>query len=618
MVDQLEEIKRKIDIVQFISESVPLKKSGQNFKGLCPFHSEKTPSFVVSPERQIWHCFGACNEGGDIFRFLMKMENLEFGEALRELAKRAGVTLAAYKPTEGERQKQVLYEINHLAAEFFHFLLTSHPAGKKALNYILGRGISKDSLKRFKIGFAPNMWDGLQRYLIGKKGYRAEDLEKAGLIIKRDTKYEIRDTEDKRQNTSRVSRIAYHGYYDRFRNRLMFPLKDHHGNVCGFAGRILDPQVEEAKYVNTTETLIYRKSELLFGLSETKEEIKKAKEAVLVEGELDAISSYQAGVKNVVAIKGSALTVNQVQILLRFTRKITFALDSDIAGDQAAHRGIEIADKSGFSMMVVEIKGGKDPDEVAQKDPEGWKKMVAGAVPVFDYFLDSAFLKFDEKTAEGKREIGRELVPVLAKISDKIMQSHYIQLLAEKLAVPEEAIVAQIAKQETLGAVAGAGGTQTGGSPKSRREITEQHLLALCFASGNWLWLRKRKAGRLIETARLKRIAETLNEYLKRFKTVNSERFVKMLAPELAESFNQLYLYDLAEILNDDDKLEAEFAETTRQLEKISIKEKLNQLAAKIKTTEKPGAPSDKKNMDKLHEEFRDLTTRLSEIEEKR
>lgn len=612
MIDQLEEIKRKIDIVQLIGEYVPLKKSGQNFKGLCPFHSEKTPSFVVSPERQIWHCFGQCAEGGDIFRFLMKMENLEFGEALRELAKRAGVTLAAYKPTEGERQKQVLYEINHLAAEFFHFLLTSHPSGKKALNYILGRGISRDSLKRFKIGFAPNMWDGLQKYLIGKKGYRAEDLERAGLTIKSKKQY----GEASLSGDLRYS--AYRNYYDRFRNRLMFPLKDHHGNVCGFAGRILDPQVEEAKYVNTTETLIYHKSELLFGLSETKEEIKKAKEAVLVEGELDAISSYQADVKNVVAIKGSALTASQVQVLSRFTKKITFALDSDIAGDQAAHRGIEIADESGFSMMVVEIKGGKDPDEVAQKDPEGWKKMVAGVVPVFDYFLDSAFLRFDEKTAEGKREIGRKLVPVLAKISDKIMQSHYIQLLAERLAVPEEAIVAQIAKQETLGAAADTGGTKTGGSPKSRREITEQHLLALCFASGNWPWLRKRKVGRLIETARLKRIVETLNEYLKRFKTVNSERFVKMLAPELAESFNQLYFYDLAEILNDDDKLKTEFAETTRQLEKISIKEKLNQLATEIRTTEKPGAPSDKKNMDKLHEEFRDLTARLSEIEEKR
>ncbi len=597
MIDQLEEIKRKIDIVQLISEYVPLKKSGLNFKGLCPFHSEKTPSFVVSQERQIWHCFGACNEGGDIFRFLMKMENLEFGEALRELAKRAGVKLAAYKPTEGERQKQILYELNHLAAEFFHFLLISHPSGKKALNYILSRGISKDSLARFKIGFAPNMWDGLQKFLIGKKGYQAQDLEKAGLVIK--------------------SKKQYGNYYDRFRNRLMFPLKDHHGNVCGFAGRILDPNDKEAKYINTTETLIYRKSDLLFGLAETKEEIKKSGQAVLVEGELDAISSYQAGVKNVVAIKGSALTVNQVQLLSRFTKKLVFALDSDIAGDQAAHRGIEIADNAGFSMSVVEVKGGKDPDEVAQKDPGGWEQLVLQAIPVFDYFLDSAFLRFEGKTAEGKRAIGQELVPILAKISDKIMQSHYIQILSERLAVPEEAIIAQIAKQETTGPATGPGGIKTSVVPKSRREITEQHLLALCFASGNWSWLRKRKVGGLIETSRLKRIVETLGEYLKRFKTVKSERFTKMLAPELVESFDQLYLYDLVDILNDEDRLKAEFAETVRQLEKISIKEKLNRLAAEIGVAEKQGASSDEQKMDKLQQDFCGLTERLSEIEEK-
>jgi len=609
MIDQLEEVKRKIDIVQFISEYVPLKKTGLNFKGLCPFHSEKTPSFVVSPERQIWHCFGACNEGGDILKFLMKMENLEFGEALRELAKRAGIKLEAYKPTEGERQKQILYEINHLAAEFFHFLLTNHPSGKRALNYILGRGISKDSLSRFKIGFSPNMWDGLQKYLVGKKGYHAEDIQGAGLVIK--------------------SKKQYGDYYDRFRNRLMFPLKDHRGNVCGFAGRILDPSDKEArppslaaqaasgqaKYVNTTETLIYHKSELLFGLSETKEEIKKAGSAVLVEGELDAISSYQAGVKNVVAIKGSALTPNQVQVLQRFTKKLVFALDSDIAGDQAAHRGIEIADNAGFSMSVVEVKGGKDPDEVAQKDPQGWQKMVAAAIPVFDYFIDSAFSRFGGETAEGKRSIGRELVPILAKISDKIVQSHYLQVLAEKLGVPEEAIIAQIAKQETSGPSAIVGGAKTGGVAKSRREITEQHLLALGFASGNWAWLNKRKAKSLVETPRFRRIIETLGEYLKRFKTVKSERFTKMLAPELVESFDQLYLYDLADILNDDDRLKTEFAETMRQLEKISIKEKLNLLSATISAAEK-GA-QDEHKLDKLQQEFCDLTSRLSEIEEK-
>jgi DNA primase len=592
MSDQLEEIKRKIDIVQFINQYVPLKKAGRNFKALCPFHSEKTPSFIVSPERQIWHCFGACNEGGDIFKFLMKIENIDFGEALRELAKRTGVKLTSYRPTAEEKQKQLLYEINHLAAEFYHYLLLNHPAGKRALNYILGRGITRESLEKFKLGYAPNMWEGLQKFLVGKKGYRVEDLEKAGLVIKSETG---------------------RGFYDRFRHRLMFPLKDHRGNICGFAGRVLDPQVKEAKYVNTPETLIYHKSDLLYGLHENKDEIKKADEVVLVEGELDAISSWQVGVKNVVAVKGSALTPRQVQLLGRFTKNITFALDADIAGDQAARRGIEIADSAGIAMKVVEIKGGKDPDEVAQKNPKLWQKLVKEAVPVYDYFLDSAFWKFDSKTAEGKRKIGQELVPVLAKISNRIVQAHYIQVLGEKLGVGEEVIGEEIAKfNSSLSSPPVKISQETG--KKERREILEEHLLALAFQSGNWQWLRKRKTLSLVETPRFARILEVVGEYLKKHKTLNSQKLAAMLPPELEENFNQLYLLDLEVILRDEDKLVGEFQKTLYQLEKLHLKEKLKNLAREIEKLEKQKDQT--KKVEKLSSEFRDLGKKLAKLEE--
>ncbi len=308
MADELEAIKRKIDIIEFISEYVSLKNVGRNFKGLCPFHSEKTPSFIVSPERQIWHCFGACGTGGDIFGFLMKIENIEFGEVLRILAKRAGVKLARYRPSESEKQKQLLYEINHLATEYYHYVLLKHQAGKEGLDYIQKRGISSDSLEKFKIGFAPDRWDNLQKYLVAKKGYKIQDLEKVGLAIR-----------------------GQRGFYDRFRARVIFPLTDHRANICGFAGRTIIPEVKEAKYINTPETLIYHKSDLLYGLNETKQEIKKADAVVLVEGELDMISSYQAGVKNVVAIKGSALTTNQVQRLFYFTKDMRSPTRSDPA-----------------------------------------------------------------------------------------------------------------------------------------------------------------------------------------------------------------------------------------------------------------------------------------------
>ena len=615
MADQLEEIKRKIDIVELINEFVPLKKMGRNFKALCPFHSEKTPSFVVSPERQIWHCFGACNTGGDIFGFLMKMENIEFGEALKILAKRAGVKLTRHQPSQSEKQKQLFYEINHLASEFFHYLLIDHPAGKRALDYVLGRGISRDSIERFKLGFAPKMWDGLQRFLVSKKGYQGKDLEGAGLVIRRSAQY----TKDQRPKTS-------DRFYDRFRNRLIFPLKNHRGYICGFAGRVLDPGVKalpanrrEAKYVNTPETLIYHKSDLLYDLTVTKNEIKKVDQAVIVEGELDAISSYQAGIGNVVAIKGSALTLNQAQLLSRFSKNIVLALDADLAGDQAARRGIEVADQAGMAVKVVEVKGGKDPDEVAQKDPLLWQKLIKNAVPIYDYFLDSVFSRFDSTAVDGKRKIGQELVPVLAKITDKIVQSHYIKLLAEGLAVEQEAISAQMNQVE-----AEEGGLRKKEKirkeEKTRREILEEHLLALGLQSNYWSLLGKKKAVVLIKTPRFVRIIEALSKYLKRFKTFKSERLVKLLTPELVETFDRLYLLELADLIEDEKKFKQEFDKTILALEGLGLKEKLREIAAEIGRIErkKELTKTDEATIRKLSNQFRDLSAKLAEPKKKK
>ena len=611
MADQLEEIKRKIDIVEFISSFVPLKKTGRNFKALCPFHSETIPSFIVSPERQIWHCFGACNEGGDIFKFLMKIENLEFGEALRELAKRAGVKLTRFKPSESEKQKQLLYEINHLAAEFYHYLLLNHSVGRQALRYILGRGISKPSLQLFKLGFAPNTWESLQKFLVGKKGYNPQDLEKAGLVIKSEKKA---------------------GFYDRFRSRLIFPLKDHRGNICGFAGRVLDPEAKEAKYINTPETLIYHKSDLLYGLFETHQEIKRVDGVVLVEGELDAISSFQTGVKNVVAIKGSALTPNQVQLLGRFTENISLALDRDIAGDQAARRGIEVADSGGMAIKVIELEGGKDPDEVAQKNPNLWRKLVAQSVPVYDYFLNSAFSRFDSKTAEGKRKIGQELITILSRIADKIVQAHYIQALAERLGVDKEAVVAQIEKlrseEQEVGGERPVFAEASAGEGKTRREIVEEYLLALCFQSGKWSNLQKREVLSLVMTPRFAGILGILTTYLKKYKGRKipsesrpkgweSERLAKMLPAELVEVFNQLYLLSLGDLVTDEEKFEGEFQKTLSLLREINLREKLKEISQKIRQLEAMEKPSkqDKEKLKTLGQEFRDLTTHLVETE---
>lgn len=597
MADQLEEIKRKIDIVELINEFVPLKKTGRNFKALCPFHPENAPSFIVSPERQIFKCFG-CGESGDIFGFLMKTEGLEFGEALQTLAKRAGVKLKRYRPSEAERQKTLLYEINHLASEFYHYLLTSHRVGQKALQYLkVKRGINLKTIQLVKLGFAPAMWDGLQKFLVNKKGYKAQDLEKAGLVIKSE---------------------RGRGYYDRFRARVMFPLEDHRGNVAGFAGRTLDPKQTEAKYVNTPETLVYHKSDLLYGLRQNKEAIKKADFAILVEGELDVLSSYQTGVENVVAIKGSALTPSQVSLLKRFTQNLTLALDRDVAGDQAARRGIEVADQAGMAVRVVKLQGGKDPDEVAQKDAQLWKKLVKKAVPVYDYFLDSAFSRFDSQTGEGKRSIGQEIVPVLAKITDEIVRSHYTSLLAERLKINEEAVLAQIdkfldqQKPESLTKEA-----KDGREKPSRREVIEEHLLALAFQGKKWAFLRQGKVSSLVKTPRFQVILGTLGKYLKKIKSLKTNRFAKMLPAELVEVFNKFYLHDFAKIVESKEEVEKELKKTLSELEKLNLKEELEKISSAIKDLERQPKPDQKTKakLRKLNERFRDLLSISAEKE---
>jgi len=596
-MDQLEEIKAKVDVVQLISEYLPLQKAGRNFKTACPFHSEKTPSFIVSPERQIWKCFG-CGLGGDVFHFLMEYERMDFGEALRLLAKRTGVILKSYQPTEDEAKKEKLYQVNHLAAEFFHYLLLNHPSGKPALDYVLQRGISRDSLKLFKIGYSPNLWDGLQKYLVGKKGFSPSDLENAGLII--------------------PSRQSSASFYDRFRHRLMFPLTDHRGNICGFAGRVLDPEVrdlpagrQEAKYVNTPETLVYHKSDLLYPLNLTKEEIKKNNQAIVVEGELDAISSFQVGVKNVVAIKGSALTENQVKLLKRFTESLILALDADIAGDSAARRGIEIADKEGLNIRVIELEKYKDPDEAAQKDPQFYKEKVKKAVPFYEFLIDSAFKRYPESTPEDKRKIGAELVPVLARIENEIIKNHYVRQLADRLRVSEDSILAQIRKV-SAGMTVSPSTSSVLKTSQSRQEVLETYLLALYFQGEKTEQLVKEQIN-LFKIPSHQRILDFLVKHLeKNSGKYDSQSFFASLPPELREVFNSFYLVDLGEKV-EADWFDKELKKGQKELAILLIKEELATLSQTIKEQEKAGQ-TESESCRQTQEKFRQLSQNLASI----
>lgn len=418
MRNQVEEIKEKTDIVDFISQYVPLKKTGRNFKACCPFHQEKTPSFVVSQDRQIWRCFGTCGTGGDVISFLMKWENLSFYEALRDLAQRAGVTLTTgdYDDQEWKR-KDLLSGINLRAMKFYEYLL-HHPAfGERGRSYLAKRGTRDAIVKTFSLGYAPDSWDSLVKYL-RKRGYADDDILATGLAIRSDRG----------------------SIYDRFRNRLMFPLKDHRGTVVGFSGRLLAEEKKEAKYVNTPETELYHKRSLLFGIDLAKDAIAKADNAIIVEGEFDMITPYQHGVDNVVAIKGAAFTEEQLHLLKRYTKRITLALDADEAGIEAMKRGIRIAERMEFDLFVVRFSEGKDPDEAATKNIVQFRNDVKTAIPVYDFLLEDATRRYPDGSSFSKKKIGEEMVPHIRWIENPIVQSHYVKLLASVLGVEEGSV----------------------------------------------------------------------------------------------------------------------------------------------------------------------------------
>jgi len=559
---------------------------------------KKDHSFVVNN-----YIVGNCGKGGDAFGFLMEIERIEFGEALRILAKKTGVVLESYRPSQSESEKDKLYQINHLAGEFFHYLLLNHQVGKKALNYILQRGISKDSLEKFKLGFAPAMWDGLQKFLVGKKGYNPEDLEKAGLIIPRQT------------SSTNAQQLSPNTYYDRFRDRLMFPLSDHRGNIVGFAGRVLDPEIkdlpagrQEPKYVNTPETAVYHKSELLYPLNITKEEIKKENCAMVVEGELDAISSYQAGIKNVVAIKGSALSEEQSRLLKRFCENVILSLDADVAGDMASRRGIEVADKAGLNLKVLSLEKYKDPDEAAQKEPDYLKKRYDQAQSIYDFFIDSAFKRCRGATAEEKKKIGQEIVPILAKIEDEIVKNIYVKKLSDRLEVNEEAIILQIEKSVQKSPVLPAVKSDSPPTVKSRLLVLEEYFLALIFQSRQFEELTKKEKV-LISEPVYQKIAQYLEDYLGNNKKFSPQFFFETLPAELKDAYNKLYLIDFGERIDDGGWVAREIQKTKILVETILVKEELQKTLLGLKHESK-----DQSESHNLDQKVLSLTKKLNDL----
>lgn len=414
-------IKDRLDIVQIISEYLPLKKSGANWKAPCPFHREKTPSFMVHPEKQIWHCFG-CGKGSDIFGFIQEIEGMDFPEALKFLADKAGVKLENNFQSEVQKsQKNRILEINAKAAYFFHRFLLDIPGAKSAREYLARRQLKTETIEKWQIGYIPEQWDLLTQYLL-KKGYGIEDLVAAGLTIKR---------EGADAQTGR-------GFYDRFRGRIMFPLSDAHGNVVGFTGRVLvETENSGGKYVNTPQTPVYDKSRVIYGLDKAKSEIKAKDLIVMVEGQMDVIACHQAGMANVVAASGTALTPEQVKLLKRYSNNVAIAFDADAAGQNAAKRGIDVAMQEGMNIRVIQIPigAGKDADECLQKNPEVWFKAVADAVSVMGWYFKNILSGANLHDPRKKQQTADALLNEIVKIPYPVERDSWLQKLADTLNV---------------------------------------------------------------------------------------------------------------------------------------------------------------------------------------
>lgn len=573
----VEQIKEKLDIVDFIKSYIELKPAGKNFKAPCPFHKEKTASFIVSPDRQTWHCFGACSEGGDIFKFLMKYENLEFYEALKILADKAGVELRKISPTD-QKQFGVLYDINEDAKNFFKAELIK---SNRAKEYLKSRGITGETAKEFEIGMSPSGYDDLNIELINR-GYDVKDIDRAGLIFKTE-----------------------HGsYMDRFRNRVMFPIYNSFGKVVGFSGRVL-PEFdngESGKYVNSPETPIFNKSRVLYGFHKSKNHIREQKLALLVEGQMDFLMTYQDGVKNVVATSGTALTFDHLQTLKKSTDNLVFCFDNDEAGLKAAERGIDLAEGFDFNVKLLVLSGYKDPGEVAFKEPGAMAKFLKEAKPAMEFYFDRYLNLNNDKVDIG--ELKKRIRIILGKIKNitsPVEKGHWIKELAKRAKINEKSLAEEMEQLKTPDNNFQAHSQQNEqtipandiGLKKNRRELIAEHILMLISAKNH-----------------LKSRLEKYLEYLPEdYRSVYDCIIEKKCDKDVSDLLNSLSLRSgfLIEKIGEE-KIEIEFENLLKELKLDFFKEKKEELSRQIKECEKY---NDEEKLAKTLKEFDEISKML-------
>ena len=549
----IDEIKNRLDVVEVIGSYIKLEKAGINYRAPCPFHAEKKPSFFVSPARQIWHCFGGCGTGGDIFKFVMEIEGVEFGDALRILAKKAGVELKKQTPEykQWQTEKEKLFQICELATKFFEKQLEQSKTGKEAKKYLFSRGINEKSIQKWRLGYAPDTWQGLSDFLTSKE-CQFEEIKKAGLGLS----------------------SAKGSFYDRFRGRIIFPIFDLNSQVVGFGGRVFkDKENKEiAKYVNTPQTLLYDKSRILYGLDKAKVETRKKDACILVEGYIDLIMVSQAGFENVVASSGTALSSFQLKVIKRYSSNLLIAFDMDSAGNLATKRGIDLAQLYDFDIKVISLPENMDPADLILKNPKEWEERIIEARTIMDFNFETAFNQFNKETADGKKQIAKILLPIIKKVSNRIIQSHWISELSKRLKVKEEIVQEEMKKtkiDEQTTSFEPEKIEQNNPIIKSRRELIEERLAIL--------FLKFPEKKDILKKEDLNKFSESIKEILikpDKKKEKNNSDF-----------FNYLSLKaEMEEIEEKDVSPEIEYC--LEEIRLIEIKNKLDEISWEIKKAE--------------------------------
>ena len=627
MGNDVEEIKSRLNIVDVLGEYIRLEKAGANWKAACPFHNEKTPSFMVSEEKQFWHCFG-CQKSGDIFTFVMEMEGLEFGDALKQLAEKAGVKLKSYNPKKTEEKNRTL-EILELAAKFYEIQLWKGEGQTKILKYLRERGLQDETIKEFRLGYAPKGWRNMLSFLTAR-GYKLNEITKTGLLVEKKDAKPMRINEPNAnlrtdlENNNFVDSnkfVGSHRFYDRFRDRIIFPVADYSGHIVGYSARVAPGGDEsQAKYVNTPETEVYHKSKILFGLDKAKSEIKKQDFALLVEGNMDVIAAAQAGIKNTIAVSGTALTEDQIGIVKRYTKNIRMFFDMDQAGQAATKKSVKLCLGKDISMRVVSLPKGKDAADLARENPKELLKSVDEALEFMEYFFQNIFRKFDKNKIEDKKKITEDMLDIIGSLENAVEKNHWVKKLSQELDAPETALTDMLKKNSLKSRMEKNGRSEKEIGPTTaatKRETLEKELSGLMLVSEIvWKKAEERKGDipRLSKDSLLNMMLENGEKLAFQFDSLI--KFLKDPSQkQLAESIfsEKKYRFDLngnpEEIILEDP--EKEFETCLKELKKEDKKEELKRIAVHLKMAKER---RDKKTEEFLIREFDKVSKKLSEL----